>query len=105
MDSMSVALSEKTSTLDQLDIAHRTVQGQLERKTSEHDNLSLQNDEVCEFSDSRCTVHYYICTTSYIRKLHNVNKKSQNNIDGPFSHSWSQNYHEHYYVFDSTPER
>lgn len=44
---MSVALSEKTTALDQLDIAHRTIQGQLERKASEQENLSLQNDEVC----------------------------------------------------------
>lgn len=49
---MSVALSEKTSALDQLDIAHRTLQGQLERKASDHENLSLQNDEVCKFSIS-----------------------------------------------------
>ena len=50
---MSVALSEKTSALDQLEIAHRTIQGQLERKVSEHENLSLQNDEVCAFSVSQ----------------------------------------------------
>ena len=66
MDSMSVALSEKTSTLDQLDIAHQTIQGQLERKASEHENLSLQNDEVCEFRVSQSTVHYYTRITSYI---------------------------------------
>ena len=66
MDSMSVALSEKTSALDQLDIAHRTIQGQLERKASEHENLSLQNDEVCKFSVSQSTVHYYTHITSYI---------------------------------------
>ena len=66
---MSVALSEKTTALDQLSVAHRTIQGKLERKISEHENLSLQNDEVCGFSVSQLccrnmkikhTVYFYL---------------------------------------------
>ena len=44
---MSVTLNEKTTALDQLNIAHQKVQGQLEQKASEHENLLLQNEEVC----------------------------------------------------------
>lgn len=50
---MSAALSEKASALDHLTLTHQTIQRQLERKTSEYEDLSLQNNEVCGCSVSQ----------------------------------------------------
>ena len=46
VDKMSVTLLENKSALNEITVAHRTVQGQLEGKTAEMENLLQQNREV-----------------------------------------------------------
>ena len=49
VDKMSVTLLENKSALNEITVAHRTVQGQLEGKTAEMENLLQQNREVVSF--------------------------------------------------------
>ena len=43
---MSLALLEKTSALNEMNVAHQTIQAQLHGKSSEMENLLQQNREV-----------------------------------------------------------
>ena len=46
VDKMSLVILEKTSSLNEITVAHRTIQGQLEGKTAELESLLQQNREV-----------------------------------------------------------
>ena len=56
VDKMSLVILEKTSSLNEITVAHRTIQGQLEGKTAELESLLQQNREVSFANIFR--VHY-----------------------------------------------
>ena len=52
VDKLSLTLLEKTSALNEMNVAHQTLQAQLQGKSSEMENLLQQNREVSVLSQS-----------------------------------------------------